>query len=417
VTFPVPQNGPIPAVKAQSRAKAKALYAVLAIAVLLVLGAVRQHKIVGAAIDSGAQLNVTPSTPPLVPPPPSTAPPPISPSASAAVAEPAVTSLEGQQRHLIDVAHEAADKHDYKTAQAQLEAAAKLNGPLNALVTDLERQFGEQAYGAELEHAARQEQTLWDQSMAELQEGRFDEAEKSLRGILLLPVAGHHWGDAERYIDQVIPQRRLEQQLWAEAQVESSSAERGHVLKEIKLLDEVLAEGGAHEQQARQSRNTAIRQIVRENARRNGMVDPTLSEGYETQLAQLETQFSNLAIKGDAAALEGLQELRPKFKALADAGGPLAMDARDYLTSVIPKAQKQIEDNLAAAAADLSANTDYERAVKDYQRAVATQNMGLLRGRVLAGFQQIAQSGGLRAKEAEHYVHVLIPAALKKSGS
>jgi hypothetical protein len=209
----------------------------------------------------------------------------------------------------------------------------------------------------------------------------------------------------------------LEQQLWAEAQVESSSAERGHVLKEIKLLDEVLAEGGAHEQQARQSRNTAIRQIVRENARRNGMVDPTLSEGYETQLAQLETQFSNLAIKGDAAALEGLQELRPKFKALADAGGPLAMDARDYLTSVIPKAQKQIEDNLAAAAADLSANTDYERAVKDYQRAVATQNMGLLRGRVLAGFQQIAQSGGLRAKEAEHYVHVLIPAALKKSGS
>jgi hypothetical protein len=109
--------------------------------------------------------------------------------------------------------------------------------------------------------------------------------------------------------------------------------------------------------------------------------------------------------------------LRPKFKALADAGGPLAMDARDYLSNVIPKAQKQIEDNLAADAANLSANTDYERAVKDYGRAVATQNTSMLRGRVLSAFERIAQSGGIRAKEAERYVNVLIPSALKKSGT
>src|SRR5437016_12874621 len=122
-----------------------------------------------------------------------------------------------------------------------------------------------------------------------------------------------------------------------------------------------------------------------------------------------------LGTKGDATALEGLQALRPQFKALADAGGPLGMDARDYLNSVIPKAQKQIEDNLAAAS-ESSANAAYEGAVKEYDRAVATQNMGMLRGRVLAAFQQIAQSGGIRAKEAARYVHALIPAALKKSG-
>jgi len=115
-------------------------------------------------------------------------------------------------------------------------------------------------------------------------------------------------------------------------------------------------------------------------------------------------------------ALEGLQELRPKFKALADAGGPLAMDARDYLNNVIPRTQKQIEDNLAAAASESSANAAYEGAVEEYDRAVATQNMGMLRGRVLAAFQQIAQSGGIRAKEAARYVHTLISAALKKSG-
>jgi serine/threonine protein kinase len=412
------QNRSTSPVKTRSRFKTAAIYATLAAALLVTVGVVRHRKIVAEAVDPEIKLTVTTPSPPLPATPASTPTPThASTSASLPVAESSSPSLGDQQRHLIDLAHEAADKHDYKSAQTDLTVATKLNGPLNGLVADLQRQFGEQAYGAELERAAREEQTLWDQSMADLQDDRFDQAEKALRDLLLLPEAGRHWADAERYVDQVIPERRREQQLWAEAQMEASSNERGHLLKEIKALDEVMAEGGAHEQQARQRRNAVIRQMVRENARRNGSVDPTLSEGYEAQLAELETQFGNLALKGDAAALEGLQELRPKFKALADAGGPLAMDARDYLNSVIPKAQKQIEDNLAAGAADLSDNADYEHAVKDYDRAVATQNTSMLRGRVLSAFQRIAESGGLRAKEAERYVNVLIPSALKKSGS
>jgi serine/threonine-protein kinase len=404
--------------KARSRFKAAAIYAAVAAVLLVALGVIRHRKIATASADPDIRLNVSTPAPPAPAAPASTpVPTPASTSASIPVAESSSPSLADQQRHLIDLAHEAADKHDYKSAQTDLTAAARLNGPLNGLVTDLQRQFGEQAYGAELERAAREEQTLWDQSMADLQDARFDQAERALRDLLLLPETGRHWADAERYVDQVIPERRREQQLWAEAQMEASSDERGHLLKEIKALDDVMAVGGAHEQQARQKRNTVIRQMVRENARRNGLVDPTLSEGYEAQLAELETQFGNLALKGDASALEGLQELRPKFKALADAGGPLAMDARDYLTSVIPKAQKQIEDNLAADAADLSANADYEHAVKDYDRAVATQNTSMLRSRVLDAFQRIEQSGGIRAKEAERYVNVLIPSALKKSGS
>ncbi|PYU23960.1 MAG: hypothetical protein DMG32_15085 [Acidobacteria bacterium] len=420
---PRPQNHSFGPTKARSWRKAAAICAVVAMAALVAFAAVRHRKIAAATADPEVKVNPIPPAPPLTATP-STAtknavpptPQPASTSASVPAVEPSVSSLEDQQRHFIDLAHQAADAHDYKAAQSRLDEAGKLNGPLNSLVTDLRRQFGEEAYGAELKRAASQEQALWDQGMAELQDGRLDDAEKSLRNILMLPVGDRHWVDAERYVDEVIPQRRQELQLWSEAQVESNSLERGHLLKEVKVLDEVLAEGGPHEQQARQMRNAVIRQVVRENARRNGTVEPTLSAGYEAQLAQLETEFGNLAPKGDATALEGLQALRPQFKALADAGGPLAMDARDYLNSVIPKAQKQIEDNLAAAASESSANAAYEGAVKEYDRAVATQNMGMLRGRVLAAFQQIAQSGGIRAKEAERYVHVLIPAALKKSG-
>jgi eukaryotic-like serine/threonine-protein kinase len=418
-----PQTGAITPPQTHSRRTAIALYAAaLAIAALVAFGAVRHRRIAAANADPEVKLNANRPSPPLAETPSSATglsggsnPQPAPVSASAPAAQPSASSPEDQQRQLIDLAHQAADTHDYKTALNRLDEAEKLNGPLNSLVADLRRQFSEQAYGAELKRAASQEQTLWDQGIADLQEGRLDEADKSFRGILMLPAGDRHWVDAERYVDEVIPQRRQELQLWSEAQVESSSIERGHLLKEVKLLDEVLAEGGPHQQQARQMRNTAIRQIMRENARRNGVVEPTLSEGYEAQLAQLETEFSNLAIKGDAAALEGLQQLRPKFKALADAGGPLAMDARDYLNNVIPRTQKQIEDSLAAAASESSANAAYEGAVKEYDRAVATQNMSMLRGRVLAAFQQIAQSGGIRAKEAARYVHVLIPAALKKS--
>jgi hypothetical protein len=40
----------------------------------------------------------------------------------------------------------------------------------------------------------------------------------------------------------------------------------------------------------------------------------------------------------------------------------------------------------------------------------------MLQDQVLPLFSQIAQSGGVRAKEAQRYADVLIPAALKKSG-
>jgi eukaryotic-like serine/threonine-protein kinase len=417
-----PQARAVAPPKAHSRRTAIAVYAVVAIAALVAFGAVRHRRIAAANADPEVKLKANRPASPVAETPSSATsmsagsnPQPASISTPVPSVPPAAAPLEEQQRQLIDSAHQAADSRDYKTALSRLDEAEKLNGPLNSLVADLRRQFSEQAYGAELKRAASQEQTLWDQGIANLQEGRLDEADKSFRGILMLPAGDRHWVDAERYVDEVIPQRRQELQLWSEAQVESSSAERGHLLKEVKLLDEVLAEGGPHQQQARQKRNTAIRQIMRENARRNGVVEPTLSEGYEAQLAQLETEFSNLAIKGDAAALEGLQELRPKFKALADAGGPLAMDARDYLNNVIPRTQKQIEDSLAAVASESSANAAYEGAVKEYDRAVATQNVSMLRGRVLAAFQQIAQGGGIRAKEAARYVHVMIPAALKKS--
>ena len=121
-------------------------------------------------------------------------------------------------------------------------------------------------------------------------------------------------------------------------------------------------------------------------------------------MARLKNHFDELVQQGDAAALEQLQDLQSKFQLLADGEEPSASDARDYMNSVIPKAQKHIEDSLAAAESNSSANAAFTSAVKEYSRAAGAQNSAALRDRVLPLFTQIAQAGGPRAKEAQRYV-------------
>jgi hypothetical protein len=330
-----------------------------------------------------------------------------------AVAAPA-PSIEDQQRDLLDRAHEAADSKDYKTAQARLAEAAKLNGPLNKVISDLRREFSDEAHGAELRQAAQQEQTIWTRAMKDFDAGRFDESEKSLREILTLPEAGRNWADAAKYVDEVIPERRKEEQMWARAQQESGLTGANHRINEVKILDQILATGGAHQQEARQKRDSLFAQFARDNRRRNNSQASMTSASGQAQLPKLKDEFDQAVAHGDAKALEQLQEIRPRFKSIVDGGGPPVPDARDYMNNILPKAQKAIEANLANAEADTLSNAKFRDTVKRFDQAVATQNSKQLRSQIQSEFQVIANSGGPRAKEAQRYIEVLIPAALEK---
>jgi len=50
----------------------------------------------------------------------------------------------------------------------------------------------------------------------------------------------------------------------------------------------------------------------------------------------------------------------------------------------------------------------------EYNHAVATKDTAALRNKVLPMFRQMAQSGEVRAREAQRYADVLLPAALKE---
>lgn len=329
-------------------------------------------------------------------------------------APPAGSSLEDQQRYLINLAQQAAGWQDYKTAQTQLDEAAKLNGPMNGQIDELRQQFAAQAHNLELQRVAQDEQTLWDKAMEYLNSADFDDADESFREILTLPEGGHRAAEAERYIDILIPERRQEEQLWAAAQRDANSKDPAHALTEISALDQVLAAGGGHEQGARQKRDALITAIVRSDADRNGTA-PTISNNDLWQMTQLKNRFDVQIQKTDAGALDALQQLQSEFKTVADAQGPLAFDARDYVNNIIPQALIHMKNRVGTVESNSAANSAYMDAVKEFNRAVAAQNASALRENVLPLFRAMAQSGGVRAKEAQHYVDALIPAALSKA--
>jgi len=352
------------------------------------LGVVQRYKILALDIhpDSTQNVNLTPSAPA---PPPSPDAGPETPTPVAAVQTLTPTEPGAPATPAADVA---------------MPAAA--SGPVLKPVSPLPDS---------IEDPSRQEQTLWEKAMAYMQAGDLEDAETWFRNILTLPEVGHHWSDAAHYVDQVIPERRQDEKLWAAAQLESASHGPGHLLQEVKALDQLLALPGPHRKAARQMRDTAITELIRDDARRNQMDTPVVSDADQWQMTRFKNHFDELVEEGDAAALDELQDLLPKFKSLADAQGPLAIDAGDYVNSVIPKAQQHIEDRLAATKSNSSANAAYTSAVKAYARAVTTKNSAMLQDRVLPLFSQIAQSGSVRAKEAQRYADVLIPAALQKS--
>jgi serine/threonine protein kinase len=393
--------------------KRTTIFAAAGVVGLLALGAVGYWKLTPRhEVAEEPRIHVPSSAPPETQPAPLPAASDAAPSAEAPAAP--TVSIEDQQRHLIDQAHEAADSKDYRTAQARLDAASKLNGPLNVTIVDLRREFSDQAHGAELRRVAQQEQTIWARAMKDFDAGRLDDSEKSLREILTLPEAGRHWTDAAKYVDEVIPERRQQEQLWARARQESGVTGPDHRINEIKILDQVMASGGVHQHEARQRRDSLFSQFARENRRRNNSQASVVSAAEQAQFPRLQDGFDLAVTQGDAKALEQLQEMRPRFKSIVDGGSPLVPDARDYLNNLLPRAQKVIEAKLANAEADTLFNAKFRDAVKEFDQAVATQNSKMLRSRIQSEFQEISSSGGPRTQEAERYINVLIPAALKK---
>lgn len=327
----------------------------------------------------------------------------------------ATPSLEDQQRHLIDLAHEAADKNDYKTAQNRLGQAEKLEGPLNALIRNLRRQFTQEEQSEETRKITKQESGLWNQAMDQINQGNLDEAQGYFRKILALPEGGRRRADAEKYLNDVIPARRQEEQLWTQAQQAWQSQQPGRARKTIVLLDQILEAGGLRVQQAQQWRAVLFQWIARNEAKAQNKPEPIGAAAEERMhFSLLEDQFRAAAQRADSTGQEQLRGLRAQFRAIADGSGPFAAEARDYMNNVIPNTIKQIDNHMANVSAAATDAAQFHDAVAHFKQAVAAGDAKSLRSQVLPEFRALAQGAGPNAAESSRYVNSLIPAALRE---
>ncbi|MGH9862705.1 MAG: TonB family protein, partial [Candidatus Acidiferrales bacterium] len=287
-----------------------------------------------------------------------------------------------QQQALMDQAQKLADSGNYQGALAKLDEADKIQGPLKTRLGDLRKQINDEVQNAGLREIRQKESQIWTQAENHFKANRFDDAEKAFKQVLALPEGGRRRADAQRYIKDLIPQRKQEESLFAQGQAAGQQRDNEAKLQEAdRVLQQVIAMNGPRRAEAQQlqtqvqqrltqiaeEKGAAARQqeiataenAIRQDIRRENFVgarqgveqirrlggDPSrisaeIDTAEQQQFSQLEGQFSSARQQGSKP---GLEKLVAEFRKIAEAGGPLASRAANYVNNQIPQAVGDIE--------------------------------------------------------------------------
>jgi TonB family protein len=281
---------------------------------------------------------------------------------------PTTGSLEDRQRTLMEQAHEAADQADYATARTRLDEAEKLGGPLGVRISDLRKRFSEEEQNAGVRVIVKKESELWNKGTQAFQQNQFDEAESVFRIITQLPDGGRRREDAAGYLSQVIPQRREEEKLFAQAQSLDSRNDAASLQQNGAILERIISMKGPRRSAAEHMRAKMNEKLAALTPKKN-----------------TETNASTIAAVSQPPSA-------PANPAPA------------------PREASKIPDAAPAKAADAER---FESAVKQFEKVSHEKDVHALKESVLPEFQQIAQLGGSKAGEAQRYVAALIPAAIR----
>ena len=253
-------------------------------------------------------------------------------------------------------------------------------------------------------------------------------------------------------VAKATPKKSDEERLLAQAQQMAQSADSATLRQAQNLLDRVVATNGAHRNQAEELRGDVLRRLSKNEqelqrnqqfsslatqARRDldtgdtasararlseiqrlGGNDENLSAEIarteRARFASLESEYQQDAQSADERARNHLSDLQRQFRALADSGGPLAANAKNYAENLIPAKISEIEAKIAAANNNAAENQMFESAVKDYKKFLEARDLNSLKTVVLPRFQAIAKGGGTHSADARQYVDNLIPGAIRQ---
>ena len=279
-----------------------------------------------------------------------------------------IDPLEAQQRQALNDANNKIAANDLDGASKVLQPAAALHGPLSSELQQKLAQVEESMKDANLRQLRQKEEVLWQRAMSSVADGRFSEAQNDLKQVVALPAGGVRREDAQRYLERTIPQLKIQKSLDAQAR---EKLQQGDFSSARHAADEIKRNGGTPTELA-------------------GKID----QAELAQLRQLESQFEQLKLRDDEAAIQQLKTLQPRLQAFSD-GGPQSDEALTYANSV------------PAAIADVRARSDrkiadaaFQQAIQKYHVAAANNDKnGLAAAR--GDLQSIVQNGGPHAADAQ----------------
>jgi serine/threonine-protein kinase len=295
------------------------------------------------------------------------------PAAPTVPAKPAVNPAEAQQRSAIERSNQLVAANQLDGALKTLQQAAAINGPLTSDIKKKMAGIEESMADANLRELRRREAVLWQQAVDDVAGGRNVQARRTLQQVLSLPSGGVRREEAQKYLDEVVPQHELGAKLAAQAQRELSEGQFQAALQDASQIEQKGVD-------AKQVRSAIY----------GAMGD---------RLSQLKTQFNQLKLGNDQAAIDQLEALRPKFQALTSEGSFTgSVEAQAYVNN-IPGAINDVQGRIH----DQSANAAFRQMEQRYQQAMnAHDKDGLVRAR--SDFQSVVDAGGRHAGEAKTYL-------------
>ena len=295
-----------------------------------------------------------------------------------APAKRAAGQLQGSPKELqlkaLDVAAKSRAAGDSAGALRVLQDAAALNGPLNGPIQTQIDAIQAEMRDARLGSARQQEEQLWQSANSDMERGQFSTAENSLNQILTLPEGGLRRDDAKRYLGEVIPKRKEEEALFAQARREMRKKDGVSLKGAAALLDRVIQLQGPRKSEALQLRQTVVQDL-----------NTLQKQERDQRIASLAAGARQDAKQGDFSSA------RQKANQIAEAGGdPATLSAEIDQAEAAEQARRQYEAN-------------YLLTVQKYKQALAASDKNGVEA-ARASFQAIAQGGGSHANEANTYL-------------
>jgi serine/threonine-protein kinase len=293
---------------------------------------------------------------------------------------PPVDPLELRQREALEAADKSRAAGDLAGASRAVQDGSLLNGPLSSEMRKKQDAIQAEMNDESLRNVRQQEAQLWQQAISDVDRGRFDQARAALEKIVKLPEGqGLKREDAQKYLTQIIPKRQHEEELLAKANLDLRKKDRGSLNDALGVLGKIIQDGGPRKAEAERLRQNAqdalstldkqqrdqkivslqesARQLIKQGdlSSARAKADEVKQAGGDTSelsaeieraaaaqksAGQYEASYQQVVQKYQQVAADdknGLQGSLAAFQSIAQAGGPRAAQANQYINEINTK--------------------------------------------------------------------------------